>query len=83
MWSRRISSSEALDIVRRRKTVFMTVYFDRCSPTFLPDREQIWPNAGFIEQLSLFEMCRYAPSMDEGIYVRWRHNIDRQLQGRR
>ncbi|KAF8261764.1 phosphatases II [Lactarius quietus] len=46
-------------------------------------REQIWPNAGFTEQLSLFEMCRYAPSMDEGIYVRWRQNIDRQLQGRR
>ncbi|KAI0306847.1 phosphatases II [Multifurca ochricompacta] len=45
-------------------------------------REQIWPNAGFLEQLSLFEMCRYAPSMEEGIYVRWRQNIDRQLQGR-
>ncbi|KAN0128547.1 phosphatases II [Lactarius tabidus] len=64
MWSRRVSASEALDIVRRH-------------------REQIWPNAGFIEQLSLFEMCRYAPSMDEGIYVRWRQNIDRQLRGRR
>ena len=45
------------------------------------DREQIWPNAGFIEQLSLFEMCRYAPSPEEGIYVRWRQNVNRQLRG--
>ncbi|KAA1466692.1 phosphatases II [Dentipellis sp. KUC8613] len=43
-------------------------------------REQIWPNAGFQEQLSIFEMCRYQPSMNEGIYVRWRQNLDRRLQ---
>ncbi|KAI0053821.1 phosphatases II [Auriscalpium vulgare] len=63
MWSRRISSTDALDTVRRH-------------------REQIWPNVGFQEQLSLFEMCRYAPSPTEGIYVRWRQNLDRRLQGR-
>jgi hypothetical protein len=44
------------------------------------EREQIWVNAGFQEQLSLFEMCRYAPSMEEGIYVRWRQNLDQRLQ---
>ncbi|EIM88591.1 phosphatases II [Stereum hirsutum FP-91666 SS1] len=45
-------------------------------------REQIWPNAGFQEQLSIFEMCRYAPSNTEGIYVRWRQQVDRRLQER-
>jgi dual specificity phosphatase 12 len=45
-------------------------------------REQIWLNESFQYQLSLFELCRYAPSMDEGIYVRWRQNLDRQRQGR-
>ncbi|KAH9977443.1 protein-tyrosine phosphatase-like protein [Russula vinacea] len=45
-------------------------------------REQIWLNDSFQYQLSLFELCRYAPSMEEGIYVRWRQNLDRQRQGR-
>ncbi|KAI0298863.1 protein-tyrosine phosphatase-like protein [Russula brevipes] len=45
-------------------------------------REQIWIHAGFYEQLTLFEACRYAPSMEEGIYVRWRQNLNRHLQGR-
>lgn len=45
-------------------------------------REQIWINESFQYQLSLFELCRYAPSTDEGIYVRWRQNLDRQRQGR-
>ncbi|KAI0031670.1 phosphatases II [Vararia minispora EC-137] len=63
MWSRRISPTEALDIVRRQ-------------------REQIWPNAGFQEQLALFEMCRYQPSLNEGIYVRWHQNLERQIAGR-
>lgn len=62
MYSRRISSTDALDTVRRA-------------------REQIWPKAGFLEQLSMFEMCRYAPSMNEGIYIRWRQHMDRRLQG--
>jgi len=62
MWSRRVSASEALDIIRRK-------------------REQIWINAGFQEQLALFEMCQYAPSTEEGIYVRWHDNLNRRLQG--
>jgi dual specificity phosphatase 12 len=35
MWSRRVSASEALDIVRRRKALFMSVCSDRFSLTFL------------------------------------------------
>jgi len=42
-------------------------------------RDQIWVNVGFFEQLVLFELCRYAPSPSEGIYVNWRANIDRRL----
>jgi len=46
-------------------------------------REQIWPNDSFQYQLSLFESCGYAPSPQEGIYVRWRHDLNRQIQARR
>ncbi|KAK7445733.1 hypothetical protein VKT23_014728 [Stygiomarasmius scandens] len=42
-------------------------------------REQIWVNAGFQEQLVLYELCRYAPSPSEGIYVKWRTTLDRRL----
>ncbi|KAF5337829.1 hypothetical protein D9758_015705 [Tetrapyrgos nigripes] len=42
-------------------------------------REQIWVNAGFQEQLVLYELCRYAPSPSEGIYVKWRTVLDRRL----
>ena len=34
MWSGRVSAPEALDVVRRRKAVFILVCFDRFSPTF-------------------------------------------------
>ncbi|KZT13025.1 phosphatases II [Laetiporus sulphureus 93-53] len=43
-------------------------------------REQIWINPGFHEQLVLFELCRYAPSDKEGIYVSWRRRIERGLK---
>jgi len=43
-------------------------------------REQIWPNPGFQEQLILFELCQYAPSPSNGIYVSWRHKIERKLK---
>ncbi|KAJ7722004.1 phosphatases II [Mycena metata] len=46
-------------------------------------REHIWPNAGFQEQLVLFELCQYAPSPSNGIYRSWRYKIDRHLAGRR
>jgi len=43
-------------------------------------REQIWPNPGFQEQLILFALCQYAPSPSHGIYVTWRHKIERRLK---
>ncbi|KAJ7781044.1 protein-tyrosine phosphatase-like protein [Mycena metata] len=43
-------------------------------------RDQIWPNAGFQEQLVLFELCQYAPSPSNGIYQSWRYKLDRQLR---
>ncbi|KAJ7284478.1 protein-tyrosine phosphatase-like protein [Mycena rebaudengoi] len=39
-------------------------------------REQIWPNAGFQEQLVLFELRQYAPSPYNGIYRSWRYKLD-------
>ncbi|KZT72545.1 phosphatases II [Daedalea quercina L-15889] len=42
-------------------------------------REQVWINPGFMEQLVLFELCQYAPSPQEGIYVKWRQRIERNL----
>ncbi|KAJ7639036.1 protein-tyrosine phosphatase-like protein [Roridomyces roridus] len=43
-------------------------------------RDQIWPNAGFQEQLVLFELCQYAPSPSNGIYQSWRYKLDRRLR---
>ncbi|KAJ7887259.1 protein-tyrosine phosphatase-like protein [Mycena olivaceomarginata] len=43
-------------------------------------RDQIWPNAGFQEQLVLFELCQYQPSPSDGIYQSWRYKLDRQLR---
>ncbi|KAJ7077197.1 hypothetical protein C8R43DRAFT_1092944 [Mycena crocata] len=43
-------------------------------------REQIWPNAGFQEQLVLFELCQYMPSPTNGIYQSWRYKLDRRLR---
>ncbi|KAF9057971.1 protein-tyrosine phosphatase-like protein [Panaeolus papilionaceus] len=42
-------------------------------------RDQIWINPGFYEQLALFEMCQYAPSRSNGIYLRWRVTLDNKL----
>ncbi|KAE9410137.1 phosphatases II [Gymnopus androsaceus JB14] len=42
-------------------------------------REQIWPNPGFQEQLVLYELCQYAPSPSNGIYVSWRHKLNNRL----
>ncbi|KAJ3756453.1 protein-tyrosine phosphatase-like protein [Lentinula raphanica] len=42
-------------------------------------REQIWPNPGFQEQLVLYELCQYAPSPSNGIYVSWRYKLDQRL----
>ncbi|KIK67937.1 hypothetical protein GYMLUDRAFT_256744 [Collybiopsis luxurians FD-317 M1] len=42
-------------------------------------REQIWVNPGFQEQLVLYELCQYAPSQTNGIYVSWRHKLNNRL----
>lgn len=82
MWYRRISPAEAVDTVRRSKAVFPLTPLTSFNLTSGIGREQIWINAGFHEQLLLFELCRYSPSEQEGIYVRWRQNLQRHLQGR-
>ncbi|KAH9482754.1 Dual specificity protein phosphatase 1B [Psilocybe cubensis] len=61
MYSRRINSTQALNIVRTA-------------------RDHIWPNPGFQEQLVLFELCQYAPSRSNGIYVNWRTQLERRLR---
>lgn len=39
-------------------------------------REQIWLNPSFQEQLVVFELCRYAPSENEGVYRSWRFKLE-------
>ncbi|KAJ6583478.1 protein-tyrosine phosphatase-like protein [Mycena vulgaris] len=67
MWSHRLTATKALETVRRGKLIY-------------DPRDQIWPNAGFQEQLVLFELCQYAPSPTNGIYQSWRYKLDRQLR---
>ncbi|TFK28903.1 phosphatases II [Coprinopsis marcescibilis] len=43
-------------------------------------RDQIWINAGFHEQLVLFELCNYMPSPSNGIYQKWRYSVDARLR---
>ncbi|KAF7374595.1 WD40 containing domain protein [Mycena sanguinolenta] len=43
--------------------------------------DRIWVNPSFHEQLVLFELCRYQPSPSDGIYLRWRYKLNRQLEG--
>ncbi|TFK43706.1 protein-tyrosine phosphatase-like protein [Crucibulum laeve] len=43
-------------------------------------RDQIWPNAGFQEQLVLFELCQYYPHPSNGFYANWRAQLNRRLQ---
>ncbi|KAJ7598098.1 protein-tyrosine phosphatase-like protein [Mycena floridula] len=42
-------------------------------------RDTIWPNAGFQEQLVLYELCQYQPSPYNDIYANWRTRLDRRL----
>ncbi|KAG5651380.1 hypothetical protein H0H81_008879 [Sphagnurus paluster] len=43
-------------------------------------REQIWLNGGFLEQLTVFQLCQYSPSLENGHYASWRVKTDRQLK---
>ncbi|KAJ7599520.1 protein-tyrosine phosphatase-like protein [Mycena floridula] len=42
--------------------------------------EQSWPNAGFQEQLVLFELCQYDPRPSNSIYANWRGQLERSLR---
>ncbi|KAF9226635.1 phosphatases II [Gyrodon lividus] len=44
-------------------------------------REQVWYNAGFHEQLVLFELCRYQPSLTCPYYIGWRQKVAIHLAG--
>ncbi|KAI9574655.1 protein-tyrosine phosphatase-like protein [Boletus coccyginus] len=44
-------------------------------------REQVWFNAGFHEQLVLFELCGYQPSPSSPYYAGWRKRLDAHLAG--
>ena len=39
-------------------------------------REQVWVNPSFQEQLVLFELCAYNPSPVEGVYRKWRLQLE-------
>ncbi|KAF7291072.1 MAP kinase phosphatase 2 [Mycena chlorophos] len=52
----------------------------RALETIRRARDQIWPNAGFQEQLVLFELCQYAPSPMNGIYRSWRTKLEQRLR---
>ncbi|THH05320.1 hypothetical protein EW145_g4885 [Phellinidium pouzarii] len=62
MWSRRMSATDALTVLRQG--IFIYCLFS------------IWLNPSFQEQLVLFEACRYNPNPNEGIYVKWRFQLE-------
>lgn len=77
MWAQRIHATEALEIVRRGKEQMHSLQ-TFCNVSSLA-RDQIWPNAGFQEQLVLWELCDYNPTPDNGFYRTWRLQLDRRL----
>lgn len=46
------------------------------STLFLSAREQIWVNPSFQEQLVLFELCQYNPDPSNGVYQKWRLQLE-------
>ncbi|KAJ7044535.1 protein-tyrosine phosphatase-like protein [Mycena alexandri] len=78
MWSHRISATKALETIRKGQRLSANGLSRLTSSPIA--RDQIWPNAGFQEQLVLFELCQYAPSPSNGIYQSWRYKLDRQLR---
>jgi len=77
MRSRRIGVGEALDMIRSGAAALI-LGIDKM-PILFPVRDQIWVNAGFMEQLVIYELCEYAPSPTNGIYINWRTTVDRNL----
>jgi len=43
-------------------------------------REQVWIRPGFHEQLVLWEICQYNVTPDNGVYKKWRMEIDNSLR---
>jgi dual specificity phosphatase 12 len=80
MWLRRVGATQALEVVRGGNSP-MKIISNAALPNeyVSPARDQIWVNPGFHEQLVLFELCQYAPSRSEGIYTKWRAQLDRRL----
>ncbi|KAG6378741.1 protein-tyrosine phosphatase-like protein [Boletus reticuloceps] len=80
MCTRRIDATQAMSAVRQG-------LFLPCCPSpvsdgsYLTAREQVWFNAGFHEQLFLFELCRYQPSPACPYYVGWRQKLAAHLAG--
>ena len=43
-------------------------------------RKQIWINAGFQEQLVIWEICQYNVTPDNGVYKKWRMKLENSLK---
>jgi dual specificity phosphatase 12 len=43
-------------------------------------REQVWFNAGLIEQLVIWEICQYNVTPDNGVYKKWRMTLESSLK---
>ena len=42
-------------------------------------REQVWIKPGFLQQLVLWGICQYNVTPDNGVYKKWRMEIDNSL----
>lgn len=85
MYTRRIRATEALEIIRRGKLFrhrFLSFFYwnSVLITVSASAREQVWPLAGFQEQLVLFELCQYNPTTTDGIYQNWRNKIERHIR---
>lgn len=73
MWSRRMSATDALTVVRQGRGS-LSSFIDLL--TVSSAREQIWLNPSFQEQLTIFEACGYNPHPNEGVYSKWRYQLE-------
>ena len=79
MHTRQIDATQAMSEVRQGWFLCFPSQFLMGSCSIA--REQVWFNAGFHEQLVLFELCRYQPSQTCPYYVGWRQKLDAHLAG--
>lgn len=68
-----MSSAQALDVIRRSELLHY-IFQTRISSNAreLLEREQVWPNAGFHQQLVLFGQCGYNPTPHHPVYQSFR-----------